>query len=83
MAYDRLMDVKAQQRKRLAATIEWAHKIRTTRQSLLDDHEVHFRQSFTGMAIVGLLPKRPSDGREGFFIRESSGCGLWTEPATD
>lgn len=55
------------QRRRLQATIEWARKIHTTLQHLLDAHgdRVHFRPSSTGVAMVGLLPDRPQRGKSG------------------
>lgn len=61
------MDVKAQQRKRLTATVEWARKIRSTLQPLLDAHgdRVHFRPSSTGVAMVGLLHEHPQRGKSG------------------
>lgn len=61
------VDVRDLQRRRLQATIEWAGKIRSTLQPLLDAHgdRVHFRPSSTGVAMVGLLADRPQRGRSG------------------
>lgn len=55
------------QREHLAKTIEWARRIRAELQPLLDAHgdRVHFRPSSEGVALVGLLPKRPQRGRSG------------------
>ena len=67
MFYDARMDVKGEQRARLASTIEWARKIRTVLQPLLDANgsRVHFRPSSTGVAMVGLLHDRPQRGKSG------------------
>ncbi len=61
------MDLRDLQRQRLKATIEWARKVRTTLEPLLDAHgdRVHFRPSSTGVAMVGLLPDRPQRGKSG------------------
>ncbi len=61
------VDVRDLQRRRLQATIEWARKIRSTLQPLLDAHgdRVHFRPSSTAVAMVGLLPDRPQRGKSG------------------
>ena len=61
------MNVKAEQRRRLEATIGWARKIRGSLQPLLDAHgdRVHFRPSSTGIAMVGLIHGRPQRGKSG------------------
>lgn len=61
------MDLRDLQRQRLRATVEWARKIRTTLQPVIDKHgdRVHFRPSSTGVAMVGLLPDRPQRGKSG------------------
>jgi len=66
------MDVKTEQRDRLTATIEWAGKIRSALQPLLDAHgdRVHFRPSSTGVAMVGLLHGRPQRGKSGIKTLE-------------
>jgi hypothetical protein len=61
------VDLRDLQRQRLRATVEWARKIRTTLQRVLDNHgdRVHFRPCSTGVAMVGLLPDRPQRGKSG------------------
>lgn len=67
IVYDARVDVKAEQRARLAATVEWAKKIRTVLQPVLDANgsRVHFRPSSGGVAMVGLLHDRPQRGKSG------------------
>jgi len=52
---------------RLAATTEWAEKIRMELGALqrARGHEVHFRPAATGVAMVGLRPDRPQRGKSG------------------
>ena len=59
------MNIEDKQRKRLKATIQWARRIRSGLQSLLDAHgdRVHFRPSSRGFAMVGLLEKAPQLGK--------------------
>lgn len=52
---------------RLEATIGWAERIREELGPLQQahGHQVHFRPSATGVAMVGLTPKRPQRGKSG------------------
>jgi hypothetical protein len=61
------VDVKAEQRARLEATVGWARKIRASLQPLVDAHgeRVHFRPSSSGVAMIGLLHDRPQRGKSG------------------
>jgi hypothetical protein len=55
------------QRRRLDATVAWAHRLRATLGPLLERHgdRVHFRPSSTGVAMIGLVPDRPQRGKGG------------------
>lgn len=61
------MTIHDDQQLRLKKTIEWATKLRAHLQPILDayDRAVHFRPSSTGVAMVGLLPKKPQRGKSG------------------
>lgn len=67
MVYHGCVDVKAEQIRRLQATIEWATRLRSSLQPLLDVHgaRVHFRPGSSGVAMIGLLPDRPQRGKSG------------------
>ncbi len=67
MGHRGAVDIEAEQRHRLEATIAWAGRIRAELQPILEAHgeRVHFRPSSTGVAMVGLLPDRPQRGKSG------------------
>lgn len=62
MLYPRAVDIAAEQRAHLEATVRWARQLRAVLQPLLDAHgsRVHFRPSSRGVTMVGLLHEHRS-----------------------
>jgi len=63
---------------RLEATIGWAERIHEKLGNLqqANGHQVHFRPSATGVAMVGLTPDKPQRGKSGIQNLETLAAGF-------